>query len=199
MYVLEKIITTEQIAYKHCLAWAKFFVEHGFSNVNYMLPQQYIDYLAEDTLKLYEKIKDLFLFEVCASDHRLFENYGKIRKKRDPEKQSTNISFVISPEEYRRIKSQANEIHMTPSAYAKEMTLNGEIIHEDYHFFWDREEDLRHIEQRLKGILKCIYDTGNYLPQDLTNIQQMIDSVAEIHSETIRKMSGRRKRRKRKN
>lgn len=184
MYVLEDVLAVEADAFKHCIAWTKYFMEHGYDSVNYEIHKQYTSVLDEETQKIYDGIKHEFLSDVCAPSKKLFENYGKIRKKRDVETPS-NISIVLTPEEYEQVKKNAAEYKMTPAAYAKKMTLEGEIKLENYSFFLEYKDSLRVIERRISGILKTIYETGVYSPADLEQLQQLCDQVGEVHQDAM--------------
>ena len=199
MYVLETIEATEAEAFKHCVAWTKYFMEHGFESLNHEIHQGYTESLSSETQVIYNRIKDLFLSEILIEENQKFADYGTVRKKKEVMKRP-QITFLISQEEYEIIKEKAESINLTPGAYAKRMTLDGEIRHENYEFLSEYKDSLRMIERRLKGILMTIYETGKYYPADLENIQKLCDEAKEHHVDAMtvfnKRRYGKRTRRK---
>lgn len=186
MYLLDAIENTEAVAFKHCIAWTKYFMGYGYESKNHELHKGYTEYLDEETQAIYDMIREQFLSDVCCNENRLFAEYGTQRKKKDKNTQSTQITIKLSPEEYNRILQDAKKLAIAPSAYVKNMALEGEIKRENYEFFLEYKEKLGVIERRMRGILKTIYDTGRYYPADLQNLQKLCDQIIESNREVVR-------------
>lgn len=191
MYILETVEVTENIAYKHVLAWITLFSRFGYTIVNYSEQLSQVNCMDEDAQKIYDSLPLVSPYDICESENALFSNYGQQRKKKDkPER--PQVSFALSQEEYDKIRAAASDQHLSMSRYAKEMTLKGNIHIENYDFFMDYQKQLQAIERRIKGILVTIYDTGNYRPADLEAIQGMLDQAGEIHLDAMRLFNKRR-------
>ena len=187
MYILETIETTENVALKHCIAWTRYFTEHGYESINRTI-NHFSEHLAEDTKTIYRGIKDRFLTDVCDKEHQCFADYGTIRKKRT-ENDRRQIAISLAPDEYQQIADKAKELRMRPTGYVKEMTLNGTVFREDYSFFMEYKETLWNIEICLKNLLLEIYNTGKYHPEDLTNIQKLCDQIGDIHHDAMKEFN----------
>lgn len=200
IYILETDECSGEIAYKHCLAWIRYFIEHGFAIQNWETVQNQAQCMDEDTEDIYEAIRDRLLSDVMAKEHRLFANYGTIRHKRTGQNGKRQICITLTPEEYEKVLTNAEQKGLKRSEYLKEMALHGTAYVEKYDMFKEGAERLRVIERRMRGILKTVYERQIYYPADLINLQKLCDETEAIHKEVMtafyKKKYGKRTRRK---
>ncbi len=200
MYVLSHVLTTEDKAFKHCIAWTKYFMEHGYVSKNNKTHKGYTASMDDETQAIYDGIKDSYLSDVCQEDHKLFADYGTRRKKKDTNEAPSSISFIVNPDEYADIKSKAEQYGLKPAAYAKQMVLNGEIKLEDYRFFIEYKDVLSQMEQEMQNYLQASFKSGGCSPDTLKALQELCDQTAEIHRDAMqifnKRKRGKRTRRK---
>lgn len=179
IYVLKTAKMSDRDAFRRCVAWTKYFLEKGFSQISADILTEYANDLTESTKEFYEKIKDEPLDEVLQPDGGVLPNYGK----RPPPKikdSSTVISIHLSEKEYTKIREQAAEQGLSMGAYCLKMSLNGKVIQTDFSVIGKYLDEFTKSKMLLRQILFTIYKTGNYYPADLKNIQKCIDQLTEI-------------------
>jgi len=200
MYVLGSIFDTEAVAFKHCLAWIKYFTEQGYDSQNNEIHKNYAENLDAESQLVYDSIKNCMLSDVCNAESRLFDDYGTKRKKKDKEKESSKITIELTPEQYLSVAEKADKLALNPASYVKRLVIDGEIRVEEYGFFLDYKKSLSQIERYMKEILKIIYDTGNYDSADLDRLQELCSYAGELHRDAMKVFNKRKygKRSKRK-
>ena len=76
MYLIEELEITEAEAYKHVVAWVKYFVENGRVSLNHTKTNAYADDLTPETAAIYDQIQYLSTEEITSDERRLFRDYG---------------------------------------------------------------------------------------------------------------------------
>lgn len=179
MYLLETSRLSKREAFRRCVAWAKYFMEKGYTQTTEDILSEYAADLTKETLAYYDKIKDEPLEEIFQPEGGLFPNYKK-RSDKAKIDQDRMIYFRLDDEEYEKVKEKADELELSMSGYSKRMTLNGKVIRADLEFIGEYLDDFTEVKTLLKQILYSVYTTGNYYPADIKNIQTCIERVAEI-------------------
>jgi len=185
MYVLEAVDKPEAEAFSACVAWTRYFQDQGYENKNYKIPKRLSENLNGNTQNLYSEIQKRPFSDVCCKQNRICETYGTLRKPKNRAQKKTKITISLEPNEYQALSEKAKKLAMTPAGYVKQMSLNGEIIYEDFDFFLEYTGKMTYIERRLQGIMRTIYEMGKYVPADLQNIQTLCDQVKEYHQDAM--------------
>lgn len=99
MYILENITATGEQAYRHCIAWTKYFIEHGYQPLSNDKIVGYTEDLLEETSEIFESICETPLDEVLCKEHVRVENFSRREAgaKTGPKNQ---IKISVSEEEY---------------------------------------------------------------------------------------------------
>lgn len=177
MYVLESGKMSVRMAFRVCVAWTKYFLDHGYTQVTEDILTEYAGDLIETTQKVYDGIKDKPLTEVLQPEGGLFPDYNT-RKKNVYGKQQ--VCFQLEPEDYDRLKKAADAEGFSMSAYCRQMALHGKIIRLDTSAWCRFIEEYGQTKNLLRQILFTIYKTGKYFPADLANIQKGVDHLTEL-------------------
>jgi len=187
MYCLETRETTQKEAFYRCVAWAKYFMNHGYTSCCGNFLDQYTVDLKDESKGYFATIKDRPLAEVCPDGEDLFPNFGR-QKVSGKEPSYSSIHFRIKPEEYQQIKAAAVNTSLTITEYCKKMVLNGRVIEVSPEVFGNLSTYLDSFVARdklLKSILAAIYSTKTYYPVDLDIIQKAIQDNSEQHIQAI--------------
>lgn len=175
IYLLESCQMPQRVAFRHCVAWTKYFLDHGYTQVTEDILTEYAQDLIPRTQALYDNIKDRPLEEVLTPIGGLFPNYN-VRKGKSSSKPLVSIN--VSHEEYNIIKSAAKAEGLTLSAYCKKRCMNGRVINLDFSQCKeaiDTLDELKEAKRLLLNILFTIDKTGKYTPADIKNIQRGVD------------------------
>lgn len=178
LYVLETIITTQEEAFRHCVAWTKYFIEQGYTAISPSTLLNYTNDLLPETNEIYQRIKNLSVEEVLTTERVLVTDYKKRKKpaKREPKDE---IKFTVSHNEYNHIVKCAEENGLSMAKYCKNMVLAGRIITLDSPPLSEYLAEVRGAKIILRQILYAYYQNGKYYPADLENIQKMIDIICD--------------------
>lgn len=177
MYVLESGYMSSRMAFRACVAWAKYFIDQGYEQVTEDILTEYAGDLVEAVQKVYAGIKDKSLSEVLQPAGGLFPDYNTRKKNVNGRMQ---VCFPLDPEDYDRLKKAAEAEGLSLSAYCRQMALHGKIIQLDASAWFHFLEEYRETKQLLRQILFTIYQTGKYLPVDLAIIQKSVDHLTEL-------------------
>jgi len=188
LFVVDSLETSISSIKKHCVAWAKYFLDHGFKLLQtQQILMSYTESMQGETLKVYEKIKQIPLEEIYSPEKNLFPHYGlghKINKNKAKTKRPL-ITLRLTEKDYLKIAESAKENSLTVTAYCRNMALNGMILHADFDFMRDYKDELRQTNNMLILIRHDIYRKGNYDPADMKNLQRLINQVMQLHAEAI--------------
>lgn len=182
MYCLETLQTTERMAFRHIVAWTKYFIEHGFEPLAYDTIVAYAGDMVEYTQSVYDRIDLLPIEAVLAEDKCIVKQYkrrGESKSKRD------RLTVYLTPKEYDEIEKKAKQMGLSMTRYARNMVLDGRIIYMHTPQTWEVTDKIRETNIILKQILYAIYQNGKYYPADLKNIQKMCDRMSDIEDEII--------------
>lgn len=181
MHCLELLETTQEDAFLHCVAWAKYFLEHGLSSCCGEMIDLYAAEMRKDCKRIYEGIKDKTLDETCPTGMDLFPEFGK-RKVRQQSQEKRLINFRVTPEESEQLLAAAEDASLSVSKYCRKMCLNGRVVNIDHNTFTNLTACVQEMVNRdnlLKNILAAIYSTEQYYQADLEIIQKAIQDNAE--------------------
>lgn len=180
MYFLETVQTTEQLAFRHCIAWTKYFTEHGFETLACDTIVAYTGDMVEYTQGVYDRINSLPIDAVLADEKCVVKQYkrrGESKSKRD------RLTVYLDPKEYDEIEKKAKKMGLSMNRYARNMVLDGCLIYMDAPPIWEVTTKIRETNIILKQILYAIYQNGKYYPTDLGNIQKMVDRIVKVEDE----------------
>lgn len=177
LYVLETGQMSKREAFSRCVAWTRYFQDHGYSQIKEDVLTKYASDLTEKTSAYYNKIKDDLFEEVLYPEGGAFPDYGKRLQQKDTR---TIVSFALEPDEYFEIKNKAEENGFSMSAYCKKMSQTGRIIQADLSFIETYSDIFVDSKMLLRRIQLSIAKTGRYLPADMENIQYCVNQLIEL-------------------
>ena len=180
IYRLEEIHTTEKEVFRHCVAWTKYFIDHGYEQIVDDYLGAYANEIVPETERYYEQIKSKSIEEVLNPSGGEFPNYGNLYKQRDS---YTNLTIVLTKEEYLEIKKTAEEQEMTLSTYCKNMIMKGKILYADLSHISKLVDTFKDYKTMMRQMLFTINKTGKYYPADLKNIQNGVNKLIEIQND----------------
>lgn len=183
MYILETITATGEQAFRHCIAWTKYFIEHGYQPLSNDKIVGYTEDLLEETSEIFESICETPLDKVLCKERMKVENFSRREAgaKMGPRNQ---IKISVSEEEYVKIHSKATKLGFSLSKYCKNMVLNGRVITVESPYLSEHTAVVREAKIILKYVLCAIYQNKCYYPADLENIQKAVEMIVEAE-ETV--------------
>ena len=178
MYLLEELHTVIAEAYKHCVAWIKYFMKHGYISIAQETTNAYAETLLEDTRVIYDSIKDLPLEQVLSKERILVESIRHHRTKQKTEDTDTAfIGFRVAKKDEEKIRAAAEKKQWNISEYCRAAAVDGAVVNVDFNFLWRYTQELMGVKDLLQQLIHTIHETGAYDPQDLKTIQIMVDTV----------------------
>lgn len=188
IYRLEFGRMSDREAYRRCIAWLKYFKENGYEQIFEDALSECADDLTPETEAYYDSIKDKPIEFLLQPEGGLYPDYT-LKKENDGAQEKTIITMKVTPEEREMLKQLASENGLTLSAYCRKMTLEGKVTHVDISSLSAVLTELNNIKDLLKETLFGIYETGNYYPFDLENIQKCINQLTEIKDSLNKKFT----------
>lgn len=176
MYLLAQLTCTKTEAFRHCVAWSKYFLEYGLSPLTEEM-NRYIESFDEKTDAVYSAIRDTPLDEICGEGKDLFPNYGQKTKRNELSSGQTVLTVVVTPAEYERIKAEADAEKMTVSRYCRQLIMHHYTVKVDVGFFSKYINTLRDYIGLVEGIVTTILVSGTYYPADLDNISANLEKA----------------------
>lgn len=189
MYLLETVNCSQREAMKHCIVWTKYFREHGKIPLAGEVMVDYADTLDEQSLVLYEEIKDRSFEEIINPETAIVENYRSkswsknTNSTTEKPKNSKQIKIVANPEQYQIIQKKANYLNMPIAKYGRTMMVNGFVFRFDFAEYLD---EIRRIKRVIQDIQEAIYQSGRYFPSDLENLEKCIDEVNDVQRKMLK-------------
>ena len=195
IYLLEDIVATKKMAYGNCLAWAKYFVEHGFNLVPYRRIEECCEVLTERQQALYNKIKDIPFEQICGPGKVLFRNFGQKKEDKKENKvvlnkngvAKTRMSVPLSWPEYEAVRRASKEKGISMAAFVRNRILNEKTFNIDFDFAQENFKNLCDAKENLRQIVFAIYTEGSYSQADMKNIQTLVDIILGEANEIKRK------------
>jgi len=188
MYLLEEVELTEREAYKHMLAWARYFHEYGFQLLcGKKFYSQVMD-IHDETELIYHEIHKDDLFSLISSEKELFSDYGR-KRNHNRECKPSVISISVSEEEYDYIYEKAADLGMSMSSFCRKQIMHGYVQKVEQDVFlrlWEYTDKYRERTNVLKNILRTIYCTKKYYPMDLRIIQEQTEENRRQHIEAMK-------------
>jgi hypothetical protein len=189
MYLLETVNCSQREAMKHCIVWTKYFRERGKTPLAGEVMVNYADTLDEQSLVLYEEIKDRSFEEIINPETAIVENYRSKSWSKDTnsttekQKNSKQIKIVANPEQYQIIQKKADYLNMPIAKYGRTMMVNGFVFRFDFAEYLD---EIRRIKRVIQDIQEAIYQSGRYFPSDLENLEKCIDEVNDVQRKMLK-------------
>lgn len=189
MYLLETVNCSQREAMKHCIVWTKYFRERGKIPLAGEVMVDYADTLDEQSLVLYEEIKDRSFEEIINPETAIVENYRskswskKTNSTTEKPKNSKQIKIVANPEQYQIIQKKADYLNMSIAKYGRTMMVNGFVFRFDFAEYLD---EIRRIKRVIQDIQEAIYQSGRYFPSDLENLEKCIDEVNDVQRKMLK-------------
>lgn len=189
MYLLETVNCSQREAMKHCIVWTKYFRERGKIPLAGEVMVDYADTLDEQSLVLYEEIKDRSFEEIINPETAIVENYRskswskKTNSTTEKPKNSKQIKIVANPEQYQIIQKKADYLNMPIAKYGRTMMVNGFVFRFDFAEYLD---EIRRIKRVIQDIQEAIYQSGRYFPSDLENLEKCIDEVNDVQRKMLK-------------
>lgn len=189
MYLLETVNCSQREAMKHCIVWTKYFRERGKTPLAGEVMVDYADTLDEQSLVLYEEIKDRSFEEIINPETAIVENYRSKSWSKDTnsttekQKNSKQIKIVANPEQYQIIQKKADYLNMPIAKYGRTMMVNGFVFRFDFAEYLD---EIRRIKRVIQDIQEAIYQSGRYFPSDLENLEKCIDEVNDVQRKMLK-------------
>ncbi len=178
MYLLEELDTVAVDAYRHCVAWIKYFVEHGYRSIAQKTTNTYAETLLEDTRVIYDQIKNLPLEGVLSEEKLLVNSVKNYRVRQQNEDNDTAfIGFRVTQKDEAKIRAAAEKKQWNVSEYCRAAAVDGAVVNIDFNFLWRYTQELMGVKDLLQQMIRTIHETGTYDPQDLKTIQKMVDTV----------------------
>ncbi len=195
LYRLETVHNTQKVAFYHCIAWGKYFLENGYKLLNDPEFLSYVDELKPEAAEVYASIDPLTLAEICCPEKQLFADFGQ-RKTSPSPKGKRKVTIELSTAEYETLCSKANAFNMSLPAYCKTQSLKGRVIHVEEQVFQDLQkhnELLTAIQnvltQSLIEFYRCGQISKNYIASIdklLRKMQTLQESFAQLHKKLLR-------------
>lgn len=183
-YILEEAEMSTTEAFRHCVAWTKYFLNHGYAQAFPDVLSEYAADMIPETQRIYESIKNRLFDNVLAPDNALL----RPREKTSSAEKSDCIQFSIrfTPQEHAKIVALAKQHNFcSTTAYCKHMAIAGRVIELDTDLIQTYTDYFRDDKTLLRQILLSIYKTGRYYPADMQNIQSCIDRLTESHGKVL--------------
>lgn len=179
MYLLDTVTATEREAFRHCVAWTRYFSDKGFI---LLARKKILDYavdLLPETQTIYDGIKDLPVEQVLTEEGLVVRNYRRKTKfaKEDAEKEESTLTIYLTRDERENVRKLAEEEGMSLSRYCKNMVLDGQIVNIETPPVWEYMDSLREAKIILRRTLYSIYQSEKYNPADLANIEKGIEKI----------------------
>lgn len=184
MYLLETLQTTDELAFRHCIVWTKYFTNHGYTSCGYKTVDRYSEDMNEDTLSIYDKIKNLPLESVLRIEQIVVHKYKRQQKKKVSD--NSEITIYLESDDYEMVRKKAMELNLNLVDYCKSMVLNGCIQSIAPPPILEHTAEVREAKIILKQVLYAYYRNGRYYPADLETIQKMIDKITDAEKKVSR-------------
>lgn len=189
MYLLETINCSQRDAMKHCIVWTKYFREHGKTPLTKDIMMDYTDTLDEQSIAIYDEIKDKTLEEIINPETVIVDNYqskkwnNSTKSTSEKSEKSKQIKIVVNPEQYKIIKNKADYLQMPIAKYGRIMMVNGFVFRFD---FAEYLNEIRSIKRVIQDIQEAIYQSGRYFPSDLENLEKCINEVNDVQRKMMK-------------
>ena len=191
MYLLEEVNQTEKDAYRHVIAWIRFFKGHGYTSCAYPETNRYADNIRDESKEFFRTISTLNITELLSPEKELFPNYGgkyEARKEKNGD-EDTVITMKLTVREAEDIRKKADERGQSINKYCRACVLDGAIYNYSFEYFTEYINELRYARNNLKQVILAIYQNRNYYPEELKQVQELADTVAEHEAKITDKIN----------
>ena len=191
IYLLEEVNQTERDAYRHVIAWIRFFKGHGYTSCAYAETNRYADNIRDESKEIFREISTLNITELLSPEREMFPNYGnkyETRKEKNGDEE-TVVTMKLTAEEVEYIRKEAEKRNTSINKYCRACVLDGAIFNYSFEYFSKYINELRYARNNLKQAIFAIYQTGDYYPEDLKQVQELADAVAKHEIEITNKIN----------
>lgn len=101
-------------------------------------------------------------------------------------KREREIRMMLSDKEYTRIKTRADQLHMTVSAYIRSMALNGQIVVKNYRPIDRHTKEIAEVRNSINRLVFTIEATNNYLPREILTIVKLMEDIFKGENELLK-------------
>lgn len=101
-------------------------------------------------------------------------------------KREREVRMMLSDKEYIRIKTRADQLHMTVSAYIRYIALNGQIVVQNFHAIDRHTAEIAEIRNALNRLVFTIEATNNYLPREIQAIVNLMEDIFKGENELLK-------------
>lgn len=184
IYFLEEGTMTPQEAFRHRVAWTRYFIDCGYEQITKDILTEYAMDLTPETEAYYKLIKSKSIIDILLPKGGIYVDYGALKKPRNQADKRT-ISIRFDPEEYLQIQQKSRLAGIFMGEYCRNRILKSEVIHLDYTLLdtlWHNHDTELEL---LRLILYAVYTTRTYYPADIKNLQHCTNCHRELLEQTI--------------
>ena len=184
LYILETALMSPSEAFRHCVAWTRYFIDFGYTQITEDILTKYATDLTPETEAYYNLIKSKPIVDILLPEGGIYPDYGTNKKTRNQTDKHT-ISIRFEPEEYLLIRKKAHISGVSMGEYCRNRILKSEVVHLDYILLdtlWHNHDTELEL---LKLILYAVYTTQRYYPADINNLQHCANCHRELLDQTI--------------
>lgn len=191
MYVLSEVSLKEEVAFRHCIAWTRYFLDHGYRCLNWPTHIAYATHLSPDTQEIYDYFRDRRVEDVLSLRALRFADYGTHRRPNSQTAEVKKITFELLPEEYEKVKKQAARQGMTLKQFVKQRVLTGKTVSKRF----DSIDALMGLSDQMKLIgreldrLRYEQVMGLRDPGDIAPVTRLIEQTLAINREFMTRMA----------
>ncbi len=181
MYLLSEVYTTQRLAFNHCVAWARYFQEHGYEVTAGKSAERYMGSLSPHQQEVYDSICQIPLESVVSDNLNLYPNYCKGETRAQVRAASENgrkfIAVPLSPDEAQALDRAVAAAGTSRAAYCREIILQGSTVHIDYGPTFKIYHTMLDCREQIKQAAQAIYIQGSYDLSDMVTLQYLADAI----------------------
>lgn len=189
MYLLETSRMTKRESFAHMVAWTRYFLDHGYTQITKDILTDYAEDLVSLSEAYYNSIRELNIDDVISPQNRILPDYAQTRK---PSQEGRHvISIRLDPEEYITVRENAKACNLSMGAYCKQRILDGKLIYFDFSYVDAYFQEYAEKEMVIRQIHHMIYTTSKYYSADIRNLTHCVSELVSIY-ERITVRAGRK-------
>lgn len=187
LYILETGIMTPREAFKHCVAWTRYFMDYGCTQITEDILTEYALDLIPTTEAYYDQIKTTPIDSLLSRKNQACINY-RLAESRSSNNSRHSVSFTVTNEQHHALVEAARKENLSLNKYVIQQVINGQTIHLDFDFIRDFLDEYAPSKLLLKQILFSVYQTGKYYPADIHNIEKVVEHLCQIEKKVSNEM-----------
>ena len=179
MYLLETSCMTRRESFAYMVAWTRYFLEHGYTQITKDILTDYAEDLVSLSEAHYNSIQELNIDDVISPQNRILQDYAQTRK---PSQEGRHvISIRLDPEDYITVRENAKACNLSMGAYCKQRILGGNLIYIDFSYIDDSFQQYAENKMVIRQIHHMIYTTSKYYPADIRNLTRCVSELISIY------------------